>query len=364
MQTPQAAAPPTGQVQTYPYDCWYIAAHSSEVGRSLLGREILGQPVLLYRQESGAVAALDNRCIHRGMPLSAGRLDGDQVVCGYHGFRYDPDGACVSVPSQPNVPYGARARSFPVREDPPLVWVWMGDPSKSVEREPAELPWLRGGDWAFSGTTAHIDADYLSLHENSLDLTHFPHVHPDLSPPTLEAMPPPVQLEVSELSVSYSRVFAPAMLPPWQATDTGLDLEQLYVQREIGSFVSPALLLKFFDILPDPEDATSVYRTVYVRGFTPETPSSTHLFSWISRNYALGDSTVTERLRTMDSQLIDEDCAIVEMVQAHADRYGQIRPATLVNADLSASKVHEIVERMISREQGTSTRGRRPIPKR
>lgn len=358
-----AAAPPEGQ--PFPYDCWYIAAHSSEVGRSLVGRELLGRPVLLYRQETGAVAALDDRCIHRGMPLSAGNLDGDEVVCGYHGFRFAADGTCVSVPSQVHVPYGACVRSFPVREAPPVVWIWMGDPARSGEREPADLPWLRGDHWAYAGTTSRAAAGYMALHENSLDLTHFPYVHPELSPPALQVMPPPLQLKVSELSVSYSRTFAPALLPPWQATETGLDPEQAYIQREIGSFASPALLLKFSDILTgtdEDENASSVYRTAYVRGFTPETPSSTHVFSWIARNYALSDSAVTERLRRVDTQLLSQDQAVVEMIQAHAARYGQDKPATFVNNDLAAIKAHEIVKNMILREQGGQGRGHRPEP--
>src|SRR5204863_342447 len=87
-----------------PFNCWYMAATSDEVGRDLLARRLLGTEVVLYRAGSGDVVAMEDRCVHRAYPLSAGRLDGDRLVCGLHGFVYDPDGTCVDVPSQKNVP--------------------------------------------------------------------------------------------------------------------------------------------------------------------------------------------------------------------------------------------------------------------
>ena len=98
----------------YPLDCWYVAATSDEVGFGLFGRKLLDRPVVLYRLESGEVVALEDRCAHRGYPLSKGRLDGVLLVCGYHGLRYDTACVCVGVPSQPNVPYGVCVRAYPV----------------------------------------------------------------------------------------------------------------------------------------------------------------------------------------------------------------------------------------------------------
>ena len=112
----------------YPYNCWYVAAASDELGHGLLARRLLDKPVVLYRRDSGEVVAMEDRCIHRAYPLSEGRRDGDRVICGYHGFAYDPDGCLVDVPSQENVPPGARVRTYPVYEQSPFVWIWLGDP--------------------------------------------------------------------------------------------------------------------------------------------------------------------------------------------------------------------------------------------
>src|SRR5258708_24884636 len=89
----------------YPVDCWYVAATSDEVGSGLFGRKLLDRPVVLYRLESGEVVALEDRCAHRRYPLSKGRLEGDLLVCGYHGLRYDTAGARVGAAPPPHLPH-------------------------------------------------------------------------------------------------------------------------------------------------------------------------------------------------------------------------------------------------------------------
>ena len=351
----------------YPLNCWYVAAVSEEVGRSLLAREILGQPVLLYRQESGSVVALTDICPHRATRLSDGQLDGDRVVCGYHGFTFAPDGECVRVPSQTHVPFGARVRSFPVREDRPVVWIWMGDPARAARHEPPRLPWLHEENWTVFDGRLHVDANYLALHDNSLDFTHLPYVHKELSPEGYVSLPPPLDIAVSEFCVSYSRAFPPGRIPQWQVRATGLDPDRDdYLIRESGEFVSPALHVVHMDIaVPGPgQESPQVYRRPWVRGFTPENPYSTHVFYWVARNYRLDESTVTEHLRTIHERLLREDKQVIETMQDHAARYGARADLTLVNADIAALKAHEIVNNMLIRERAGSLSVRRPFPAR
>ena len=90
---------------------WYVAAWGHEVGRQILARTICNEPMILYRAADGKVAAIEDRCCHRQMPLSKGWLEGDTVRCGYHGLRFDAAGKCVEIPGQPNIPPRARVRS-------------------------------------------------------------------------------------------------------------------------------------------------------------------------------------------------------------------------------------------------------------
>src|SRR5689334_24903076 len=97
-----------------PRNQWYVAAYSQEVGDDLLGRTICGEPIVLYRTGDGTAVGLADRCVHRRYPLSLSGRDGDRIVCGYHGFTYEPSGACVYVPAQTRVPPPARVPSYQV----------------------------------------------------------------------------------------------------------------------------------------------------------------------------------------------------------------------------------------------------------
>ncbi|WBB52951.1 Rieske 2Fe-2S domain-containing protein [Verrucosispora sp. WMMD573] len=101
---------------------WYVTAYRNEVGRDLLARTVLGEPLVLYRTESGEAVALADRCVHRRYPLSESRLDGDTIVCGYHGFTYDqastrPPRARTATPSTPRSCTPSRRR----RSTPPTT---------------------------------------------------------------------------------------------------------------------------------------------------------------------------------------------------------------------------------------------------
>ena len=115
-----------------PKKCWYVAATCDEIVESPLGRRLLGKDVVLWRGASGGVTAFENRCAHRAFPLSHSTVDGDRLVCGYHGCTYDHEGKCISVPSQPQVPMRMSVPVFPVLEKPPFVWIWLGKPTAAA----------------------------------------------------------------------------------------------------------------------------------------------------------------------------------------------------------------------------------------
>jgi phenylpropionate dioxygenase-like ring-hydroxylating dioxygenase large terminal subunit len=336
----------------YPLNCWYVAATSDEVGEELLARTVLGQPVVLYRLRSGQVAALEDRCPHRSLPFSAGTLAGDEVVCGYHGMAFGADGRCLRVPSQENVPYGARARSFPVRNEPPFVWIWLGHPATATLSDPPALPWLADPAWDTFGETMQVDANYLLLHENALDLTHFPHVHPGLSPEPYLTVPPPLEIAVSETSVAYYRDFPPAKLVDWQAQTTGLAQDREYTQRESGEFVSPGLHVDRMHILADGRS----HDKILVRAFTPVSPRSTAVFWRVSRNYLTGKPQITERLREVHRATLLADKPLLEAIQARADSFGAGEEFN-VSADTAALRALRIIDDMLAAE-----RGWRPAP--
>ena len=337
----------------YPFNCWYVAALSDEVGEGLLARRLLNKHVVLYRRASGEVVALEDRCVHRAYPLSEGRLDGDRVVCGYHGFSYEPDGCLADVPSQENVPPGARVAAYPVVETAPFIWIWLGEPRAAALRPPPRVPWyLDGSGWTSTTEVLRVEANYLLLHEHYLDLTDVFVTHPEVVPPDIRQLPPLNEVEISERSVAYTRSTPPSRLAPWESAITGLPEESVATRREEGTFVSPALHTQHYAI--ELEDGQS-YGLLRIHGFTPETPGSTHVFLQMARNYAGAEDSVTEYLRIMFHEWAVRDAAILEAIQRRLDEPGARRRDINVKADRAAIRARRIAMDMVDDETSRFT---------
>lgn len=333
--------------RNYPDNCWYVAASAEEVGDAPLGRRLLDQLIVLYRNASGNVVAFEDRCPHRAARLSRGTVQGDTLVCAYHGFAYDSTGRCIGIPSQANVPTGLAVRSFPVREQAGFVWLWPGDPTAASLREPPRLPWLSDESWTTFGAALHVDANYMLLHEHHLDLTAVRQLHPATLPPELELSPLNI-VEVTELSVSYRRDLAPAPLAEWEAEATGLARDGSYSRSESGAFLSPALNVQRWDI--DGGDSR-LYRNVRVLALTPEHAGATHVFLRGSHDYALDRTVVTEHLeKLLVHDHAQRDKALLEEIEA---TYGYETWAlgVHVKADTAALKARRIVSNLLAEEQ-------------
>lgn len=161
-------------------NAWYVAAWDRELqSGALLPRTVLGENLILFRDADGAPAALLDRCPHRLLPLSKGRLRHGVVECGYHGLTFDRTGRCVRAPTQARVPENARVRTFPVAERMGMIWVWMGDAALADTAEIFDLPQYHDQNWGVThGDALHIGCGYLLLCDNLCDPTHVNYVHP------------------------------------------------------------------------------------------------------------------------------------------------------------------------------------------
>lgn len=154
---------------------WHPLAHSDELRRPL-ARTLMDVPVVLFRAGADAVALVD-RCPHRNVPLSRGKVCDGHLVCAYHGWRFDGSGHCVGVPGAHAVP-DVGARALAVHEAAGLVWV-------SLATQPPPFPVLRPelGDpsldrfwWPLPASRARL----LDAIENLLDPAHPHFLHPYL----------------------------------------------------------------------------------------------------------------------------------------------------------------------------------------
>lgn len=153
---------------------WYPVARACLLrpGKTL-ATSFAGEPIVLVRAAGGTVYALENRCAHRQVPLSAGVVCGDQVRCGYHGWSYDASGRCISVPylgRGEKLPNGVR--SYPCREAYGLLFIFPGDRARAADVPLPQIP--SHGDPAYK--TRYLDRQvqchYSFMHENLLDMNH------------------------------------------------------------------------------------------------------------------------------------------------------------------------------------------------
>lgn len=346
-------------IANYPTKLWYVGATSAELATEPLTRRILDHDIVFWRGADGTAYALADRCAHRGFPLSDGFVDGNRLICGYHGCAYLGDGRCDHVTTQHSIPSGMSVRAYPVTEQAPFVWIWVGTPSYAAAARPPTFPWLSGNAWTSFERNWRVSANYLMIHEHLLDFSYAPVVHGNDLPAGVDKIPPASAVEVTETTVSYRRTLPPAPLTDWEQDATGLDPGREYWRSESGLFASPALHVQKWEITSD-GDVLSNIRT---HALTPETSTTTHIFQQASRNYALTDGTVTSRLRTFVDSIAERDTTILERVAEHSG-YGGWRSGVEFQADAAALRARRVVRVMLDQEAGRAPirPGWKPIP--
>src|SRR3954447_11526083 len=120
---------------------WYVACQSTDLRDRPLARSVLGVPLVLFRGQAGKAAALLDRCPHRNVPLSLGRVvAGGRLECAYHGWQFEGAGRCVDIPGLlGGEGKERRAPAAAVREQDGFVWVYP-ELDAEPDAEPFSLP--------------------------------------------------------------------------------------------------------------------------------------------------------------------------------------------------------------------------------
>jgi len=292
---------------------WYVAARSAEVTRQPLGRVLLDEPVVLYRKENGEPAALEDRCCHRHLPLSMGRVEGDGLRCGYHGLKFDASGRCVEVPGQESIPPQARVRSYPVLERYRWLWIWMGDPAKA---DPALIPnwwWAAHREWAFTQPEQiHVKCNYQLVADNVLDVTHLAYVHAgSIGASSITEFPATVERE--ERLVRLTRWILDRPPPPLYRKAGGFPGN---VDRwQIVEHQPPCFSVNFAGC----KDAKRKIDLMALSAPTPETGRTTHYFFGFVRNFGLDDAQMEAIFSRDMVRVFNEDIPVLEAQQRNLD---------------------------------------------
>ncbi|MGW6061852.1 Rieske 2Fe-2S domain-containing protein [Streptomyces sp. NPDC055189] len=347
---------------------WYVAAYGREVGRELLGRTVLGEPILLYRTQDGRAVAMSERCVHRRFPLSQAptRLDGDRVVCGYHGFTYDTDGGCVFVPGQQRSPRTARLKTYPVIEQDSFVWVWIGD-REPGHTPPPRAPWMDSPQYTVVSGMEPIDADYGLLVDNLMDLSHETYLHGGyIGTPEVAATPITTEVDDTAGIVHVSRHMDDAECPPFYAKSTGI-AGRISRWQDI-EYHAPCLYLLHSRIAPagapgpNPDGSDPyAFHVEVVYAITPSTEKTTYDFWAVARDFAIEDQDVSTFLHGNNHTVVMQDVVALNVLQKSLDTEQAGYQELSINIDTGGLAARRILARL-AREETAARDGRVVAP--
>jgi phenylpropionate dioxygenase-like ring-hydroxylating dioxygenase large terminal subunit len=158
---------------------WYAVLNAKEIKPGkLTGVKRMGEQLVFWRAADGTIACLRDRCPHRGVALSTGKLIEDHLQCPFHGFEFAASGECMLIPANGRngpIPKAMRAAAYPAREKFGFIWIWWGEPR-------ADLPEIRFFDsidesFSYSTIRDHWKTHYSRTIENQLDVLHLPFIH-------------------------------------------------------------------------------------------------------------------------------------------------------------------------------------------
>lgn len=158
---------------------WYAIMESKEIKDKPVGVTRMNEKLVLWRDKSGKLNCIYDKCCHRGAALSLGCIKDNEIECPFHGFRYDGEGKVTLIPANgraAEIPERYKVNGYMVKDAYGLVWLWYGD-----QHEPniPEVPFfedLREG-FCYKSFNEVWDVHYTRAVENQLDVVHLPFVH-------------------------------------------------------------------------------------------------------------------------------------------------------------------------------------------
>ena len=154
-----------------------------------LRARLLGENLVAFRATSGRIGIVPDACPHRGASLYFGRNEDDGLRCVYHGWKFDVEGRCVDMPSEPaesNFRGKVRTRAYPCRERNGVVWTYMGP--REVAPPLPELEANLVPEPEASIYAVFRECNWMQALEGDIDTSHLGFLHFGASEPE-EAIP-------------------------------------------------------------------------------------------------------------------------------------------------------------------------------
>ncbi|PLS21309.1 aromatic ring-hydroxylating dioxygenase subunit alpha [Neptunicoccus cionae] len=340
-------------------NCWYVAGWSKDYGRQLKAQKLLGENIVFYRRSDGAAVALEDACPHRKLPLSMGQLEGDTVVCGYHGLTFDCTGNCTDSPTQRGMtPRRAVVKSYPVVDRYRLLWIWMGDPAMADPDAIFEIENYDNPAWGYTdGGTLPIACNYLWVCDNLLDPSHVAWVHVTSfgGSGTDDA---PLQMEQTDRGVIVSRWILDQ--PPSPYYKNLVKFKGNCDRKQHYELCLPSIALNKSVYTPagtggdDAPLMDDTYINISYNFMTPVDENNTRYIWFQHRNTDPHDAEVSKQMNDGAIMAFNEDKAVLEAV--HKNMAEMVTPNIDLGLDLGAKTFRMKLQRMIDAERAGASK--------
>ncbi|MBR9885758.1 MAG: aromatic ring-hydroxylating dioxygenase subunit alpha [Oceanospirillales bacterium] len=300
-------------------NAWYVAALTTEVDAdAMLSRKIIGETLLFYRKQNGEVVAVRDRCPHRFAPLSKGTRQGDEIICNYHGLKFNSDGQCTHSPhGNGKIPKACKVRSFPVEERDGFIWIWMGDQDKADATQIMDCSVLSSKPESAVGYIyMYNKCNYQLLTDNIMDLSHIDHLHGPLinTNGKLSPLLPKVEENGSVVSVRWNWLAEPAMQLFAVHLERPEDQANQFFQVDWHAPSNMHLRVAAVQDSMDYENDGKMLYDFHI--MTPESEFSTHYFFASARNYLEDDAEYNAaKMAGMKQAFVEEDKPMIEAQQ-------------------------------------------------
>ena len=307
---------------------WYAAAWEHEVAAAdnKLARTICEVPLVFYKTTQDQYVALDNRCCHRGAPLSLGRVEGDCIRCMYHGLLYNPEGQVIQIPGQEHISRNMKVRSYTVAAKGGMLWIWMGDPALADPADIYDFPPLSDPDhWRGfkQGAYLHYQANWMLIVDNLADFSHVAFVHTNTLGGSEDYAYNTAAENVERLADGFSmeRWDRNSNCPPFHAkVIPESELATKVDRRNMIQMHLPGIFLMQTRFTPagwnDTDGDPALVREYRNCQFmTPETKSTTHFFWDYLHNWEMDNPAISPSLEASLLEGFLEDKVFIEAQQ-------------------------------------------------
>lgn len=338
----------------YLRNCWYVAGWSKDYAQTLKPQKLLGENIVFYRLADGTPTALEDACPHRKLPLSMGKLEGDHVVCGYHGLTFDCSGKCIDSPTQRGMtPRRAVVKSYPVVDRYRLLWIWMGDRDKADPDEIFKIENFDHPDWGFTdGGVLPIACNYLWVVDNLLDPSHVAWVHVS-SFAGGGTDSEPLEIEKTDRGVIVSRWIYDQPASPYYKDlikfAGNCDRKQHYEMCLPAIALNKTIYTPIGTGGPDKPFIDKTYINISYNFMTPIDENNTQYIWFQHRNTDPDDARISKKMNEGALMAFNEDKDILEavhkgMAEMHTDNID-------LGLDIGAKTFRMKLQRLIEAEQ-------------